>query len=314
MDEEQTPVRVAWLYHREGLTQAEIASRLGLTRLRVNRLLAEARDSGLVQIAIASPLASCVQFERQLEERYGLTEALVVPTPDDAGQIAGQIGRATAALLSRRVEADPKGVLGVGWGATLRQTIRHLAPRRHEGLTVAAMMGGLTYGIEINTFEIATGFASAWQAQCHYLAAPIYAGTPASRDTILAQDVFQSAFDRLRGTRLAVLSAGDLSPRSLLVRYGLPSDVGVADLAAAGAVGDLLGQFIDADGRPVDHALNRRAIAMPLANLAEIPTVVLASGGLNKAAVIGAALKAKLASVLVTDEATAGALLAADER
>ncbi len=240
MEEVQTPVRVAWLYHREGLTQAEIASRLGLTRLRVNRLLAEARDSGLVRISIASPLASCVALERQLEKRFGLREALVVPTPADVDQTPGEIGRATAALLSRRVEADPTGVLGVGWGSTLRQTIRHLTPGRHQELTIAAMMGGLTYGIEINTFEIATGFASAWQAQCHYLAAPIYAGTPASRDTILAQDVFQSAFVRLRDTRLAVLSAGDLSLRSLLIRYGLPRDVSAAELARAGAVGDLL--------------------------------------------------------------------------
>jgi lsr operon transcriptional repressor len=171
------------------------------------------------------------------------------------------------------------------------------------------MMGGLTYGIEINTFEIASRFARLWQAECHYLAAPIYAGTPQSRDTILAQDVFEAAFARIQATDVAILSAGDLSERSLLVRYGLPGDIPVEDLARAGAVGDILGQFIDRAGQAIAHPINHRAIALPLDALRRIPTVILASGGINKADVIAASLRGKLASVLITDEDAAAAIL-----
>ena len=139
-------------------------------------------------------------------------------------------------------------------------------------------MGGLTHGLEINTFEIARELARRLGAECQYLAAPIYAGSPRSRDTILAQDVFQEAFERIAQNDIALLSTGDLSDRSLLIRYGLPKDVTPDDLAARGAVGDVLGQFFDRDGRPVDHPLNRRAIALPLEALSRIPTVVLVVG------------------------------------
>ncbi|MGX5734455.1 sugar-binding transcriptional regulator [Bosea thiooxidans] len=309
-EDPQIQVRAAWLYYMEGLTQAEIAERLKMTRLRVNRLLAEARGSGLVNITINSRLESCVRLERALMAAFGLKEAIVVPTPGDAGQVSAQIGKAAADLVSRIVEEHPAGIFGVGWGGTLRQTIRHIRAGQYRDLTVTSMMGGLTYGIEINTFEIASHLASLWQAQCHYLAAPIYAGTPQSRDTILAQDVFEDAFARIRATDVAILSAGDLSERSLLVRYGLPRDVAPAELAARGAVGDMLGQFIDRDGAAIDHPINRRAIALPLDGLTHIPTVILASGGAHKAAVIAAALRGKLASVLVTDEEAATAALA----
>ncbi|WP_332693909.1 sugar-binding transcriptional regulator [Bosea sp. (in: a-proteobacteria)] len=309
-EDPQTQVRAAWLYYMEGLTQADIADRLKMTRLRVNRLLVEARSSGLVNITINSRLESCVRLEQALLEEFGLKDAIVVPTPGDPEQVSAQIGKAAGELISRIIDEHPSGIFGVGWGGTLRETIRHVRAGQYRGLTVTSMMGGLTYGIELNTFEIASRFARLWQAECHYLAAPIYAGTPQSRDTILAQDVFEAAFSRIRAIDVAILSAGDLSERSLLVRYGLPREVGTKELAEHGAVGDLLGQFIDHRGEAIEHPINRRAIALPLDGLRRIPTVILASGGRNKAAVIAAALRGRLASVLITDEDAAAATLA----
>ena len=93
-EDAQTQVRAAWLYYMEGLTQGEIADRLKMTRLRVNRLLVEARGSGLVNITINSRLESCVRLERALVETFGLQDVVVVPTPDDPAQVPGQIGRA----------------------------------------------------------------------------------------------------------------------------------------------------------------------------------------------------------------------------
>jgi DNA-binding transcriptional regulator LsrR (DeoR family) len=85
----------------------------------------------------------------------------------------------------------------------------------------------------------------------------------------------------------------------------LPADVSAGSLAQAGAVGDIIGRFLDADGNPVEHAINRRVLAPALADLARIPTVIVASGGVNKTRIIAAVLRAKLASVLVCDSETA---------
>jgi lsr operon transcriptional repressor len=308
-EDEQLRVRVAWLYFMEGLTQADIAGKLGITRLRANRLLAEARASGLVSIQVNAQLAGCVELERQLVGETGLKDAVVVPTPSDPDQIAVALGRATADYLARHLGETRVRGLGIGWGTTLRETIRHLRNASFPELAVNSMMGGLTRGLELNTFEIASEFARRINGQCNYLAAPIYAGSPRSRDIILAQDVFREALQRLATNDVALLSVGDLSRRSLLIRYGLPHDVTVDSLRAAGAVGDIMGTFLDSRGEPIRHALNRRVIAAPLAMLRDIASVIVASGGLNKTAVLASVLRARLCSVLVIDEVAAHAVL-----
>jgi DNA-binding transcriptional regulator LsrR (DeoR family) len=308
---DQLETRVAWLYYMEGLTQATIADQLGLTRLRVNRLLTESRQSGLVQVTINSPFTDCVALEQRLKGEHGLKDAVIVPTPADAALIPALLGAAAGQALTRILSEQAPAMIGVGWGRTLRETIRHVRPLPLPDAWVTALMGGLTVGSELNTFEITNDLARQLQARCCYLAAPVYAGSPESRDTIVAQDVFRDAFARMATVEVALLSLGDTSEQSLLVRHGLPSDIAIADLVAAGAVGDILGQFLTREGRPIDHPLNRRVIGIDLEQLAGIGTVVVAAGGANKAGVIAAALAGGLIDVLVSDENTVRAALSA---
>ena len=87
VSDEQLSVRVAWLYYMEGLTQDRIGARLGITRLRVNRLLAEAREQGLVSIAINSRSTAACAWRRRCAQGAGLADAVIVPTPDDPAQL-----------------------------------------------------------------------------------------------------------------------------------------------------------------------------------------------------------------------------------
>jgi lsr operon transcriptional repressor len=306
---DQTILRVAWLYYMENLTQAEIGERLGLTRARVNRMLSEARHSGIVNIRLNSAFASCTELEHQLRQQCGLDDAVVIPSTENPELVASLIGMAAGAYLSKFLEEKRPRTIGIGWGATLRETIRHVTPAEYPELWIVSMMGGLSRGLELNTFEIAGELARRLHAKCSYLAAPIYASSRRSRDTFMAQEVYAEVLDRVDRIDLALLSLGDLSPRSLLVRHGLPPDVGIEDLRAAGAVGDVLGQYLEQSGRQINHGINSRAIALPIEKLARAPTVMLIAGGTNKVPVIAAALQGRIGKVLVTDEkAAAGAL------
>jgi DNA-binding transcriptional regulator LsrR (DeoR family) len=302
--DEQMQVRVSWLYFMEGRTQGEIAELLSTNRLRINRIINEARRTGLVTITINSRLTSCVELEHALRDRFGLQHAVVVPTPQDPTIVPVLLGQATADYVSQTLTSTKMTGIGVGWGATLREMVRYMPSIRRPELCVNSVMGGLTRGIEINTFDIASDLARLLSAECAYLAAPIYASSPSSRDAIMALDMFQEAFERIRANDLVVLSVGDLSERSLLVRYGLPGDVTLDQLHSAGACGDLMGQFIDHQGKPIDHEINERAIAMPLQALRSVPNVVLSSGGTHKVGALAAALKSELVSTLISDENT----------
>jgi DNA-binding transcriptional regulator LsrR (DeoR family) len=301
MPYQQSMVRASWLYHVEGLTQAQIAERMLLTRRRVNELLAAALDQGIVRISFNSPLTENVELEAELRQRFDLSDAVVVPTPSDKSQIATVIGRAAAMFLERFIQASEPRALGVGWGATLRETAHHMAPANVPDVKVRSMMGGLTRGSEINTFEIVRSFAKVMNAECHYLAAPIYADSPDSRDAILVQPFFDSLLAEATAVDVSILSVGDVSPESLQVRYGLPTGTDISELVAAGAVGDLLGRYLDAAGQEVNHSLNRQVISPSIENYQNIPTRIIASGGDHKKKILKSCLVARLATTLITD-------------
>jgi DNA-binding transcriptional regulator LsrR (DeoR family) len=307
LSDEQMAVRVVWHYFMEGRTQADIAQALSTNRLRVNRIINEARRSGLVTITLNSRLISCVELELNLAREFGLDRAIIVPTPDDPALIPDLLGRATADYVAQILSTQTIKGIGVGWGATLRETVRNMPPMRRPNLYVNSVMGGLTRGIEINTFDIASDLARHLDAECAYLAAPIFASSAESRAAIMGQDVFREAFERIAENDLILLSVGDMTEKSLLMRYGLPRDVSIEELVEAGASGDVMAHFLDSRGRPIDHPINHRSIALSLDALREVPNVVFASGGLNKVKAIAAMLLSGLGNALVSDEDTARA-------
>jgi DNA-binding transcriptional regulator LsrR (DeoR family) len=304
--DEQLQVRIAWHYYVEGLTQKEIAERLDVNRVRVNRLLAASRASGLVQVQIHSRLANSVTLEQQLIQRFSLQEAIVVPSSDDPDLIQEAIGFATANWITGNIAQIPS--IGIGWGRTLRLSLRSIRGTSMPDLSVVSLLGSLTRGDGTNTFEIAYRFADIFDAQRYYLAAPVFASSRALRDSILAEDELRMVIDRARNVDTALLSVGDLSLKSLMVRL-TPVKDHIGDLQQAGAVGDILGHFLDRDGNVVDHPINQRVIGLEFSDLSHINRVVLASGGLHKLDILRAVLQRKLIHVLIVDETTAGHLV-----
>ncbi len=304
--EAQLQTRAAWYYYIGGLTQQEIADRLGLTRLRVNKIVNQARAEGLVRIEIQMPFASCVALEEKLKARFALDEVSVVPTvpdPDTQQQVIGE----AAAIMLQPLLKDGIG-LGVGWGRTLREAARRMRTHRHPSSWVTSLMGGLTRGSGTNTFEVVTEFARLLGAECYYVAAPIYCPSVESRSALLTHYGLAEVMRRAREGRIALLACGDLSSRSLLASTQTVSE-SLDELRAAGAVGDILGTFLDEYGRPVDHPLNRQVMALTPQELKAYPVSILASGGMGKHPVIRGILNARYVSRLVTDEAVAEALL-----
>ena len=117
-------------------------------------------------------------------------------------------------------------------------------------------------------------------------------------------------FTRAQSLDMAVVSVGDLTPHSVFSEYGLLTREETASLEAAGAVGDLLCHFIDAEGNVIDHPVNERVIAVNPMTLRGTRQIVLASGGWHKLTVIRAALKLLRPTVLIVNEVVAERLAA----
>ncbi len=308
--EQRFLARVAWAYHVEGLTQEKIAARMGCTRLRINRALAEGKRQGLVRISLDARFSACFELEAALTERFGLARAYVTPEPLGGTDVQSMVGAALGNLLND-VLADPAILrVGVGWGGTLNAALRHVAPLHRPEMEMVSAMVGLVEGSQTNCAELTARLADLVGARRKYFPAPLFAGTAASRDAILEIDVFRSVLEGIRSCDAIALATSDISDRNLLIRSALPSDVTPEELRAAGAVGDVLGTVIDAEGRPIDHPLNSRVIGITLDDLRGIANVILAAGGAHKVTVVRALLGRGIVDTLVTDAGTAAAVLA----
>jgi DNA-binding transcriptional regulator LsrR (DeoR family) len=309
--EQRFLAQVAWAYYVERLTQEKVAEKLGATRLRVNKALSEAHRIGLVRITFNTAYAACFDLEQALCAKFGLKQAYVAPAPAQESDVQTITGAALGNLLSE-VLADPAvKSFGMSWGGTLNIATRFLAALERPDLEVISVMGGLTRGSDLNSFEITTRLADLLGAQHSYFTAPLYAGSAASRDTIMQLDVFRDILERIRAVDALAMAAGDLSKRSLLMRDALPNGTTIEELQKAGGVGDILGTVIDAHGRPIDHPINEKVIGIGIPDLARIPNVILAAGGAHKIAVCRAILGLGLIDTFVTEENTARALVAA---
>ena len=308
-DSEAFATEVCWHYYVNGKTQAEIAQALGVTRLRVNQAMQKARSLGFVKIQIESPFLVRVELQEELRSRFGLERALVAPANREAYDYHLPVGAALASHLVSHPAAASWKSIGVSWGMTLQSAIRRLPQRSRPDVEIVSMIGGNTTGAALNSFSIASSFAERFGAKYSVIAAPIYLSPEVDRQAFLSQEILAEHLSKCETLDAAILVAGDVSARSYLVSTGVPRDVSPAELSAAGAVGDILGHFLDVDGNEIPHPLNRRTIGLELEKLRAIPEKILAAAGLHKLDIIRAALKRGFVDTLITDDVTAERLL-----
>ncbi|PZN98845.1 MAG: sugar-binding protein [Hyphomicrobiales bacterium] len=301
-------VRAAWLYYVEGLTQEQVADALGLSRIKVIRMLAAARAEGVVRIRIDARSATQVGLERRIARALALEEVIVVPTARDAASIPTLVGYAAGVWLSDMLKDQMS--LAVGWGQTLSLALRGMQPRQIEAMSVVSLLGGLTHSRSINPSAVARRVADMFGADCFQLTAPVFVSSAEMRAALWQEPTLRELLDRAKAADVALLSVGNVGRDSTLFREGLLPESDLTSIQMAGAVGDLLCHFIDAEGKVVDHPVNHRIMAVNPLELSGIGLVAIAGGGAKKAPALLAALRATGAKVLITDESAADALLA----
>jgi deoxyribonucleoside regulator len=301
-------MRIAWMYYVEGLTQNEIADRLGIGRVTVVRNINEALKQREVKIWITGPVAECLDLEAQLKQKFGLTDAVVVPSPANLNNINKVIGNAAGMYITDQLTDNC--CVGVGWGATLYASLQTLSPPQLSGIEVVSMLGGIVQARRFNPSEFAWQFANTLGANCYLLAAPAVVDSEATRQTLIERCGLDDVLNRSERMDMVLLSVGTMSPQSTSFRFGFFAEDERKSLAEAGAVGDLLYNFFDKNGHLVDHPINRRVMSMPVQRLKTVPKRVMISGGAEKVTALLGGIRLVDANVLITDEDTARQLVA----
>jgi len=290
------------------MTQKDVAEKLGISRSTVIRLLDEAMKRSDVQIWINEGIEDFVSLSIDLEKAYGLDEAVIIPTGSDkVGDIAKGVGLALGQFLSEVVPDN--ATIGVGWGRTMTASLSSFRPPRRENCKVVSLLGGIVAVHQTNPLDYTWRLASALGAECYMFLAPLLVDSIETKRALIEKCGLSTLYALAENLDLAIVSCGDIGPHSTSLSEGFISKQTLDELVAAGCVCDTMFNFIDAEGRSVDHPINNHAMSIDLDTLKKAKHIVLASGGAHRATAIRATIKRIGCNTLITDEAAARALM-----
>lgn len=300
---------VARLYWEEGLGQEEVARRTGYSRPTVSRMLAEARRVGIVTVTVAHPIERLMALEEQLVDTFGLKTARVSEvTPGNGTDVGPDVARSAADLLLEH--CGPHSVIAVSNGRGVAAVVHHMPERSWPSSTCVAMLGSV--GESFNTEDgpdVCRNLSLRLGGRFRSLTVPLVFDSLALARAVREEDQVATTLELAARSDIALTGVGTVGTSvSPLLRRWMTPEV-VRECRKRNVVAHVCGHHLDASGRHVHTALCDRTLCLDPERLREIPLVVGVAAGPDKIVAIRAALRGGYLSALVTDEATARAVL-----
>lgn len=311
-------IKVAELYYQDGLSQQQIAKKLHTSRTSISRALIQARNEGYVQIRIQYPEQSDLGLERKLEEKYGLTEALIaVPAYDQS--VEQEISYQAVDYILRVLKKNM--ILGMTWGRAMHGFVEQLARDERlrslsfQNVKVVPFLGtpGVTQGAswDATTYSntLATKVGNLLHCASYNLSAPMYVDGLKEKEMIEGIEEISKVLQMAENADIALIGIGSMQKDSSILKAGIRTEEEYKELVQKGAVGEIVGRIYDKEGQVVDEDLRRKMIGISTQQIKKIPVRVGISYGKDKIEAIKGAIKGEMINVLVTDATTAEKLM-----
>ncbi|KER66952.1 DeoR faimly transcriptional regulator [Burkholderia cepacia] len=301
--------RAAWLYYVAGDTQNEIAEKLQVSRPVAQRLVAFAVEKNLIRVRVDHQLADCLDLGAQLSKRYGLAMCEVVPVDADAPDaIDRKLAVAGAQVMERYLNETRPMVIAVSSGRTLKAAVAQIAQIDRPQHRLVSMVGAIAADGSSNRYDVAQYISEKTGSKHFLLPAPLFADSDAERAQWCNHRLYRIVEALSGKADVAFIGIGNIGPHCPLYEDGFITEQERDEMTALGAVAELLGVPIDAQGTQIAVSTSARVTSVSLATPPKRPTIAFAGGPKKRDAVI-AALRGGWLSGLVTDETCARAAL-----
>jgi DNA-binding transcriptional regulator LsrR (DeoR family) len=300
--------RAGWLYFIAGNTQDEIAKKLSVSRATAQRLVSLCLSERLITFRLEHPIAVCMDLATRLKERFGLRYCEVVPT-DPRAPATGLAERA-AALLELHLQAEKPVIVGIGTGRAMRAAVEQVPSMNCPNHQLVSLVGNISPDGSASAFDAIARLADVTKVRHYPMPLPVFVSSEAEREQLLRIYAVSRIRTMAEKADLRLVGIGQIDPGAQLHVDGFISREELLELMRLGAVGEIIGWAFDAAGRILDGGTNQRVTSIPLKVPATALTVGAALGSAKTSAIL-AALRGRLLNGLITDEATAKALLAA---
>ncbi len=300
--------RAGWLYYIAGRTQDDIAAHLGISRQAAQRLVSMAVSEKLVRVWMDHPIAQCLELGEAMRARFGLRRVEVIPSDPASADGTLGLGEAGAAEIQRWLRRAEPQVIAVGTGRTLKAAVDRLPPIACPQHRIVSLTGNLGPDGSAAYYNVIFSMAELVDARHFPFPLPVFVASAAERDMLHGQGLIRSTLDLAAAADVAFVGIGEMDEAAPLFVDGFLSRRELSDLKALGAAGEICGWIFDAAGAMLGEGANDRTASAPIPDRGRTAVVALAKGP-RKLPAIAAALRGGLVNGLITDEATAAALL-----
>jgi DNA-binding transcriptional regulator LsrR (DeoR family) len=301
--------RAAWLYYVAGNTQNEIAEKLQVSRPVAQRLVAFAVEKNLIRVRVDHRLADCLTLADQLSVRYGLSMCEVVPVDSDsAEEVDRKLAVAGAQVMERYLSEEKPMIVAVSSGRTLKAAVDQIAQLERPQHRLVSMVGAIAQDGSSNRYDVALHISEKTGGKHFLLPAPLIADNEAERAQWCNHRLYRIVEALSGEADVAFVGIGNIGSKCPLHEDGFITSAELNELVQLGAVAEMLGLPIDANGKRLESPTGRRVTSVRLDSPPKRPTIGFAGGEKKRGAVV-AALKGGWLSGLVTDEICARAAL-----
>ena len=303
----------AMLYYKDGLTQNEIALRLGVSRASVINYLRLAKEHNIVDIRINGAAFTASHLSRDLRQKFKLQDAYVADyAPDQSIEnyrtlVNKHVARVGAMALHEILQ--PGDIVGAAWGETMQFLSEDVPYRLIENLTICQLIGAMDTPLVTAAESVAIKIASKLGAECFTLHAPAVLSSRELAEALRLEPAIQNQLKKFESLTRAIFSVGNCDSDTPIVQMAISTKHEFDWYRDQGAVGVLCGYFIDKDGNHIEGPMDERMIGISLERVRALGAGVLVAGGSSKLDAIYATLKGGYVSHLITDQLTARWLL-----
>ena len=301
-------VRVAKLYYQYDFTQSEIGKRLGLSRIKIHRMLRAAKEAGIVKIQIDSENSGFFDEENELIVAYDLRDAIIVPSQETQGDLYLALAQGAVDWLSTRLKPEIR--VGLGLGRTISHLPKLFEVDQQVDCIFTEVVGGASdYSQGFASYNITSKMADLAGGRAEFFYAPTYVSSPELKQNLIQEPSVKKALQNARQCDIVMQSIGPVDNSALLFVHEFITEDDLQQLKDKGAVGDALGHYFNQNGKSIQAFTDDHIIGIDLEDLRKVPWSVCIAGGSEKVPAISAALIGKIFNVLITDVETAKALI-----
>ena len=300
--------RAGWLYFIAGHTQDEIAKMLQISRASAQRLVSLCLAKRLITFRLEHPIAACMELAARLKAAFKLTYCEVVPNDPAAPQTAAGIAERAANVLELMLRSDKPVVVALGTGRAVRAAVERVSPIERPNHQIVSLVGNISADGSASFFDTVGRLADITRSRHYPMPLPFLMSSGKERDQMLRLEPISKVRALAAKADLRLVGIGQMDENAQVFVDGFVTRQELFDMMRRGAAGELTGWAFDAEGRIIDGGTNRRLTSIP----PRVPATALTIGaavGKAKISAIQAALKGRLINGLITDEATAGAIL-----